>query len=153
MSAAASLYQNVVIDHNRSPRNFRPLDPHSHHAVGYNPLCGDRVDLYLDLRDGVIRDAGFQGEACAIATASASLLTDLLIGRSSEEAEEIARHFDAALMGESNLDDHPELSELSALLAVRQYPGREKCARLAWRTLEAALSGETVLSVTTENAP
>lgn len=149
MSELADLYQRVVIDHNRAPRNFRALSPHSHRAEGYNPLCGDRVEVFLDIRDGVIQDVSFQGDACAIATASASLLTDTLLGRGVEEALAIARRFEAELGGAED-EQSADLGDLSALLAVRNYPGRDKCARLAWRALDAALNGEENQSVTTE---
>ncbi|MEX0729432.1 MAG: SUF system NifU family Fe-S cluster assembly protein [Aquisalimonadaceae bacterium] len=150
MTRLAALYQHVVIDHNRSPRNYRPVNPHSHHAVGYNPLCGDRVELFLDVYEGIIRDIGFQGESCAIATASASLLTATLMGRRVDEARSIARRFNAELEGTEPPAGVEGLGELEALLAVRNFPGREKCARLAWRALEAALGGEAALAVTTE---
>lgn len=149
MTELATLYQRVVIEHNREPRNFRAIEPHSHHAVGYNPLCGDCVELYLDVQDGVIRDISFQGDACAIATASASLLTDTLIGRQLQEAEFIAESFEAALSGAETAGD-VGLGELASLLAVRSYPGREKCARLAWYALEAALHGDAAQTVSTE---
>lgn len=150
MSSAADLYQRVVIDHNREPRNFRPVDPNTHHALGHNPLCGDRVELFLDVRDGIIRDIGFQGDACAIATASASLLTERLLGHGVDEARSLTARFETALAEGEDAD--ADLGEAAALLAVRRYPGREKCARLPWRTLKAALDGDTARSVSTETS-
>jgi len=174
MTNPAELYQRLVVDHNRAPRNYRVPDPCSHHARGHNPLCGDQVTLYLDIRDDVIRDIGFQGDACAIATASASMLTEALQGLALEDALELARCFEDALDAPAppthsrshglqaqglqaaavkvavagSVDggpggdgaDTPELGDLRVLLVVRNYPGREQCARLPWQALRDALN-------------
>ena len=132
------LYQDVVLAHNRSPRNYVAVDPVTHRGHGYTPLCGDSIEITLDVRDGVIHAIGFQGESCAIATASASLLTETLQGCSVDEAEAIAARFGAVMDGQ----DEGELpTGLEPLRAVRRFPSRIKCARLAWASLEAALAG------------
>ena len=135
------LYQGVVLEHNRNPRNFVEVDPASHRGRGYNPLCGDHIELTLDVRDGVIHAIGFQGESCAIATASASLLTEVLRGTRLEEAERVAARFRRALSGD---EDAAVPEALEPLRAVRRFPSRIKCAQLAWASLEAALSGDEV---------
>lgn len=141
----ADLYQEIIIDHNRSPRNFRALAPATHHAEGFNPLCGDRLQLYLDVHDGVIREATFQGAGCAISVASASLMTEALKGRTEAEAHALFRRFHALVTGEDG-EPPPELGKLAALAGVRAYPSRVKCATLCWHTLESALAGEAVAS-------
>ncbi len=138
------LYQDVVLEHNRNPRNYVAVDPFTHQGHGYNPLCGDSIELTLDVENGVIRAIGFQGESCAIATASASLLTEHLRGCTVTEAQLLAERFRAALAGG---EDPPELPEgLEPLRAVRRFPSRIKCAQLAWASLEAALSGDGAAS-------
>lgn len=132
------LYQDVVLEHNRKPRNHVAVDPATHRGHGYNPLCGDSIELTLDVRDGVIRAIGFQGDSCAIATASASLLTELLQGASVDEAHRLAERFDRALVGD---DDTALPTALEPLQAVRRFPSRIKCAQLAWASLESALAG------------
>ena len=133
------LYQDVVLAHNRRPRNYRVVEPATHAAVGHNPLCGDTVDLRLEVRDGVIHAVGFQGEACAIATASASILTATLEGRSVDDARAVMAAFREALHGAGG-----ELpGDLDALQGVRRFPGRLRCAELAWGALESALDGES----------
>lgn len=152
-NAVRDLYRDVVLAHNRAPRNFRVIRSYSHRVRGYNPLCGDDLELYLDIRQGVIRDIAFQGQACAVATASASLLTACLRGRPVEAARAMARRFAEELAGgEAGKvgDGMPPLGEAEALLGVRAYPGREKCAGLAWRALEAAVTeGEAQVSTET----
>lgn len=138
------LYQNVVLEHNRQPRNYVVLESATHHGRGYNPLCGDRIELMLDVDDdGVIRAIGFQGDSCAIATASASLLTEVLQGAGLARARELMTAFRGALEG-GEQQSLPEA--LEPLLAVRQFPSRIKCANLPWASLEAALAGDEVAS-------
>lgn len=137
----ADLYQEIIIDHNRSPRNFRVLDPASHHAEGFNPLCGDRLQLYVDVRDGVIADAAFQGSGCAISVASASLMTDALKGRTPQEARALFESFHALVTGDTG-EAPASLGKLAALAGVRAYPSRVKCATLCWHTLQSALAGQ-----------
>lgn len=140
MAELRDLYQEVILDHNRKPRNYRPLPAASHHAAGHNPLCGDQVEVYLVVRDGRIAEVSFQGEGCAISTASASIMTETLQGRTPEEAEALLGRF-RELLG-SDREPDPELGKLAVLAGVRQYPSRIKCATLPWHALQAALAGE-----------
>lgn len=132
------LYQEVIIDHNRSPRNYHPLEKANHKAEGFNPLCGDKLTLYLTIEDNKITDASFEGEGCAISTASASLMTENIKNKTIEEADKIFKDFHLMLTKE----DAPiteRLGKLSVLSGVKEFPTRVKCATLAWHTLEAAL--------------
>lgn len=138
MSDLRELYQEVVLDHGRHPRNFHAMESPDRQSVGFNPLCGDKLILYVRYRDEVVEEISFQGSGCAISTASASLLTELLRGKSKGEVEEMTRDFVAMVTGEGEAD--PErLGKLAVLAGVRDYPVRVKCATLPWRTLEAAL--------------
>ena len=134
------LYQETIIDHSKRPRNKGVLEHATHHAEGYNPLCGDRVTIELKLEDGRISGVGFQGSGCAISTASASLMTEALRGKTPEEAEQSFEKFHDMLTE----DKAPaaDLGKLAVFSGVRQYPMRVKCATLAWHTLRAALQGE-----------
>ena len=137
MSGLRDLYQEVILDHNKRPRNFRAIEPASHHADGYNPLCGDRVTVYLNVKDGVIEDLAFLGAGCAISTASASLMTEALKGRSVQEFEALFETFHDLVTSEG---PPPQgLGKLAVLAGVRDYPTRVKCATLAWHALRAAL--------------
>lgn len=139
MSELRELYQEVILDHNKHPRNFHPVEPHSHDADGYNPLCGDRVHVELQVNDqGVIEDIGFQGDGCAISTASASIMTEALKGRSLEEAESVFERF-RTLVTEDNATPDPDMGKVAVLAGVREFPMRVKCATLAWHTFEAAV--------------
>ena len=141
MSGLNELYQEVILDHNRRPRNFRVLEKASHHAEGFNPLCGDRLDLFLAIDGDQIADVGFQGSGCAISRASASLMTDAVKGHSVGEARDLFERFHR--MVTSPLDGPVEdLGKLSVLAGVREFPVRVKCASLAWHTLKAALDRE-----------
>jgi nitrogen fixation NifU-like protein len=144
------LYQEVIVDHGRRPRNFGPLPDASHQAEGFNPLCGDRLTLRLNVVDGVIANARFEGAGCAISTASASLMTEALKGCSETEAEALFTDFHALLTGEPNAN--AALGKLEVLTGVREFPSRIKCATLAWHTLHAALHAEN-RPVTTESIP
>lgn len=147
MSDLRELYQEVILDHNKRPRNYRVAEPHTHHADGYNPLCGDKVTIYADVEDGVVKDLSFQGEGCAISTASASILTEAIKGKTLEEAQALFEQFHDLV----TLDDAeagPELGKLAVLAGVKDYPNRVKCATLAWHTLHAALENRE--SVSTE---
>lgn len=132
------LYQEVILDHNRRPRNFGTLPSANHHAEGYNPLCGDKVTVFLDLQDGRIQDVAFQGAGCAISTASASLMTEALKGRTVEEARELFQGFHELVTTGAG-EDSEELGKLAVFSGVREFPMRVKCATLAWHTLLAAL--------------
>lgn len=144
------LYQDMILDHGKHPRNFRAIEKHSHEAVGHNPLCGDKLVLYLYVDDGgVIRDAAFQGSGCAISTASASMMTEMLKGKSRAQAEKLFEYFHKLCVGEeadSSGIDEDDFARLQAIAGVKNYPMRVKCATLAWHTLEAAFKGETKTS-------
>jgi nitrogen fixation NifU-like protein len=142
MSELRELYQQVILDHNRKPRNFRPLESANRIAEGYNPLCGDRITVYLNLEDGVIKDATFQGTGCAISRAAASMMTGSVVGKSAGEAEVLFHRVRAMLTAESNGDTAArDLGKLAVFAGVREFPSRVKCATLAWHTLQAALDG------------
>ncbi len=147
MADLRELYQQVVLDHNRSPRNFREIPDATRTAEGTNPLCGDQITLYLMLEGDVIRDIAFKGSGCAISQASASLMTSAVKGMRKEEAETLFRAFHAMVTGGPDSEpDTRTLGKLAALAGVRQFPARVKCANLAWHTLQQALhgSGDTV---------
>ena len=138
MNELRDLYQEVILDHNRRPRNFGALPSANHQAEGYNPLCGDKVTVFLDLEDGCIRDLAFQGSGCAISTASASLMTEALKGRTAEEARALFHDFHG-LVTTGEGEGLEELGKLAVFSGVREFPMRVKCATLAWHTLLAAL--------------
>jgi nitrogen fixation NifU-like protein len=145
MADLRELYQQVILDHHKKPRNFHKLENGNRKAEGFNPLCGDRLTLYLRIEDGVVRDVGFEGSGCAISTASASMMTEGLKGKTEAEIESLFQRFHDLVMGKSNPD--PEtMGKLAVFAGVRDYPVRVKCATLAWHTLRAALqqSPETV---------
>jgi len=134
------LYQQTIIEHNRAPRNFRVLPDANRTAEGNNPLCGDRITLYLKVDDDVIQDVGFQGRGCAISQASASLMTAAVKGRTASEAEALFRAFHDMVAGGTNAPADPRsLGKLAAFAGVRAFPARVKCANLSWHTLRAAL--------------
>jgi len=139
MSDLRDLYQEVIFDHNRHPRNFGALARHNRSAVGHNPLCGDRLTLYLEIANDVIRDVSFDGSGCAISTASGSLLTEAVKGRSVAEAEALFKAFHAMLTGADEAHD-TDLGKLEVFSGVREFPARVKCATLAWHTLHSALA-------------
>ena len=141
MTDLRDLYQEVILDHYRHPHNFGPLAGANRHAEGFNPLCGDRLTLHLKVVDGVIEAACFEGEGCAISTASASLMTDALKGKTEAEAEALFAGFHALLTGETPASTM--LGKLQVLAGVREFPTRIKCATLAWHTLHAALHEES----------
>ena len=141
MSELSELYQEVILDHNQRPRNFRALEGKSRRAEGYNPMCGDRLTLYLDVHDGRVRDVSFVGSGCAISKASASMMTEAVKGKSSAEAEALFQVFHGLLTGDATIGaDDPRLGKLVVFAGVRDFPVRVKCATLAWHTLRAALS-------------
>jgi len=144
------LYQEVILDHQGSPRNFRALPDADHTAEGHNPLCGDRFKVYLKLQDEVVTDIGFHGEGCAISKASASIMTEALIGKSRSQAERLFRDFQELVTGKIDpAEADVELEQLIAFAGVSQYPLRVKCATLPWHTLHAALEDKGAL-VSTE---
>ena len=138
MSDLSELYQEVILDHNKRPRNFRTIEGASHRAEGYNPLCGDRLNLWVQLDGDIIKDVAFQGSGCAISKASASLMTDAVKGQTVAQARSLFERFHHVV---TTPPDQPveDLGKLSVLAGVREYPVRVKCASLAWHTLKAAL--------------
>ena len=133
------LYRDVILDHNRHPRNFGPLAAANHHAEGHNPLCGDRLSLAVLMNGERIEDIRFEGRGCAISTASASLMTEAVKGRERAAARELFDKVHALLTQQQAVAD-PALGKLAALSGVREFPARVKCASLCWHTLNAALS-------------
>jgi nitrogen fixation NifU-like protein len=143
MSDLRELYQTTILDHNKQPRNFRVPAGANREAAGHNPLCGDRVTVHVQLEDGVVKDVGFQGAGCAISTASASLMTQAVKGRSLAEVEKIFDAFHELVTSSPQREiDEGSVGKLAVLAGVREYPVRVKCATLAWHTLRAALAGK-----------
>ena len=145
MSDLNELYQEVILDHNRRPRNFRTIEGASHHADGPNPLCGDRLSLYVQVAGGRIADVAFVGSGCAISKASASLMTDAVKGQPLADVEDMFQRFHRMV---TTPPDQPveQMGKLSVLAGVREFPVRVKCASLAWHTLKAALDREAAVS-------
>jgi nitrogen fixation NifU-like protein len=145
MSDLRELYQQVILDHHKRPHNFGKLEHGNRKAEGFNPLCGDRITLYLDVTQGIVRDVRFEGAGCAISTASASMMTDALKGKTETEVQKLFDRFHELVTGKSH-EDPATLGKLAVFSGIREYPVRVKCATLAWHTLRAALqqSAETV---------
>lgn len=141
MTDLREIYQEVIFDHYKRPRNLGALADTSHRAEGYNPLCGDKVVVYLRVEDGVVREASFEGAGCAISTAAASLITEMLKGRRIGEVEAMFGEFHDMVTGK-DAGAHPRLGKLEVLAGVREFPSRVKCATLAWHTVLAALKHE-----------
>ncbi len=142
MNDLRDIYQEVILDHYRKPRNFSTLDAATQEAQGHNPLCGDRVSIFLVVEDGLVKDVAFQGAGCAISTASASMMTEAVKGKPVEEVHALFRRFHGMMTGSEDRDGETDLGKLEALSGVRQIPIRVKCATLAWHTLKAALEKE-----------
>ena len=142
----ADLYQELIVDHSRRPRNYRRLENPTHQAEGFNPLCGDKVKVYVDLENNVVRDISFEGEGCAISKASASLMTETIKGKSKAEVEQLFSRFRDLATGTG---DGLGLGKLAVFSGLRGFPARVKCATLVWHTLHAAL-GQTANIVSTE---
>ncbi len=149
MSDLRDLYQEVILDHNRHPRNFGELDGADRHADGDNPLCGDRLAVYVNLDGETISDVSFLGSGCAISKASASLMTDAVKGRTLGEARRLSEQFLALVTDDAAVVDAAVVGKLAVLAGVRDYPTRVKCASLAWHTLRAAVEDRHEV-VTTE---
>jgi nitrogen fixation NifU-like protein len=139
MSELSDLYQEVILDHNRRPRNFHALADASHTADGHNPLCGDRLRLYLKVIDGTVSDVGFEGAGCAISKASASMMTDAIKGRTVQEVDALFERFHRMVTTPPDCAVE-DMGKLSSLAGVREFPVRVKCASLAWHTLKAAMA-------------
>jgi nitrogen fixation NifU-like protein len=143
MSDLRDLYQDVILEHSKAPRNFRELASANHKAEGFNPLCGDHFTVYLDLDNDSIRDIAFQGSGCAISKASASMMTQVLKGKTKAEAEELFEVFHTMVTGNASADgSKQELGKLAVFSGVSEFPVRVKCATLAWHALHAALEGQ-----------
>ena len=149
MSELSDLYQEVILDHNRKPRNFRVIDPATASQEGYNPLCGDRLKLYLNVENGIITDVAFQGSGCAISKASASLMTEAVKGKSVDQARALFEQFHHMITSPPG-SPLPEMGKLAVLSGIREFPTRVKCAGLAWHTLKAAVSDQPVGPISTE---
>jgi len=143
------LYQEVILEHSKAPRNYRELKDAEHRAEGFNPLCGDRFTVYLKTEGDLIRDISFQGSGCAISKASASMMTQSLKGKTKKEAKELFEQFHKLVTGQAANGNHSELGKLAVFSGVSEFPVRVKCATLAWHTLQAALEGKQE-SVSTE---
>ena len=141
MSDLRDLYQEVILEHSKAPRNYRLLPNANQTAEGFNPLCGDRLTVYLDLQGGAIRDISFQGSGCAISKASASMMTQMLKGKRREEAEQLFEEFHRLVTGQAQATHKTDLGKLTVFSGVCEYPSRVKCATLAWHALRAALEG------------
>ncbi len=139
MSDLRELYQEVILDHNKSPRNFHALPAPASKSEGYNPLCGDRLNLYLLLEDGCVKDIAFEGSGCAISKASASLMTAAVKGKSVREAEALFEKFHRVVSGKGSEEDLKSLGSLASLAGVSEFPARVKCATLCWHTLHSGL--------------
>jgi nitrogen fixation protein NifU and related proteins len=140
MSDLRELYQELILDHQKRLRNFHAVENPDRKAEGFNPLCGDRITLYLKFENGFVRDVGFQGSGCAISTASASMMTESLKGRTEAEIDALFESFHDLVTGKAEADG-AALGKLAVFAGVRDYPVRVKCATLAWHTLRAALQG------------
>ena len=147
MSDYNELYQQIILEHNKKPRNFKVLESANAYSLGKNPLCGDQFAIYTELdENGTIKDIGFQGDGCAISKASASLMTNAVKGKSKTEALQMKDEFQKLLTGEMSADEPNHLGRLTILSGVREYPVRVKCATLAWHSLAAALQGQSETS-------
>jgi nitrogen fixation protein NifU and related proteins len=150
-SELRELYQQVILDHNKSPRNFRKIEDANKTKEGYNPLCGDRINIYLTIENDLIKDISFQGSGCAISKASASLMSSIIKGKTIKEAEELFDKFHSLITGKLNDDfDLDELGKLAVFAGVREFPVRVKCASLAWHTMMSAVKEDENKTVTTE---
>jgi nitrogen fixation protein NifU and related proteins len=141
MADLRDLYQEVILEHSKAPRNYRELTNADHKAEGYNPLCGDRFTVYLRMQGDSIQDIGFQGSGCAISKASASMMTQSLKGKTRSEADALFNRFHKVVTGQAKNGNQENLGKLAVFSGVSQFPVRVKCATLAWHTLQAALEG------------
>jgi nitrogen fixation NifU-like protein len=154
MSDLRDLYQEVILDHSKRPRNFHAMPEADRKAEGYNPLCGDRETVYLDLEGDRLQDVSFQGTGCAISTASASMMTESVKGKTRAEAEALFDRFHDLITGkDGGGNGGPELGKLAVFSGVREYPVRVKCATLPWHTLKAALQGDATPVSTESEGP
>lgn len=149
-SEISNLYQEVILDHNKNPRNFGGLDPHTHSAKGHNPLCGDKLEIQLFIENNVIVDVKFQGQGCAISKASASIMTSLIKGKTIDAARELFSKFHHLVTNEHDNEeiDIIDLGKLAVFAGVKDYPARVKCASLAWHTLNNAIAEKSEIAIT-----
>jgi len=150
MNELRELYQQVILDHNKNPRNFRDMENASAKIEGYNPLCGDHYTVYVQVADDVIKDVSFTGNGCAISKASASVMSSAVKGKTKDEAERLFDTFHRLVTGDPSGLSAADLGRLAAFSGVSEFPARVKCATLAWHTLRTALNGEPKEVVTTE---
>jgi nitrogen fixation NifU-like protein len=147
MSELSELYQQVILDHNKKPRNFRKIEAPTHTAEGHNPLCGDQLTIYLDVENDDVRDVSFEGSGCAISKAAASMMTQAIKGKTRQQVEELFKEFHEMVTGESDeAEPDAALGNLRIFEGVREFPVRVKCATLPWHTLHAALNQREVVS-------
>ena len=147
MSELSELYQQVILDHNKKPRNFRKLEAANHKAEGYNPLCGDQLIVYLHLENDTVKDISFEGSGCAISKAAASMMTQAVKGKTKQEADRLFSEFHKMVTGELDEKSTPnQLGNLEIFSGVREFPVRVKCATLAWHTMQAAMNNKAMVS-------
>jgi nitrogen fixation protein NifU and related proteins len=147
MSELSELYQQVILDHNKKPRNFRKLESASHSAEGYNPLCGDHLTVYLNLEGDEVKEVSFEGSGCAISKAAASMMTQAVKGKSKEDVEHLFNEFHSMVTGELEKEvEETKLGNLKIFAGVRDFPVRVKCATLPWHTLHAAMNNKQTVS-------
>lgn len=149
MSELSDLYQEVILDHNKNPRNYGELNPCTHFSEGYNPLCGDHINIYAILEGDLIKDIHFSGKGCAISKSSASIMTSLLKGKTRAEAEDLFEKFHKLVTADMAEKEIEELGKLAVFAGVKEFPSRIKCASLAWHTMKAAIE-ETNKTISTE---
>ena len=147
MSELSELYQQVILDHNKKPRNFRKLETANHSAEGFNPLCGDQLTVYLSLEDDAVKEITFEGSGCAISKAAASMMTQAVKGKTKQQAEQLFSEFHGMVTGELDEEATPNsLGNLKIFSGVREFPVRVKCASLPWHTMHAALNNQELVS-------
>jgi nitrogen fixation protein NifU and related proteins len=147
MSELSDLYQEVILEHNKNPRNFREIENADKVAEGHNPLCGDQLSLYVSMENDTLKDVAFKGSGCAISKASASMMTQVVKGKTREEAEVLFDEFHRMVTGKLDVEeDENKLGKLKIFAGVLEFPARVKCASLSWHTLHAALNNEDVVS-------
>jgi nitrogen fixation NifU-like protein len=146
MSELSELYQQVILDHNKKPRNFHKPEVFNHSAEGHNPLCGDQLTVYLQLEAGTITDLAFEGSGCAISKAAASMMTQALRGKTTDESQQLFHEFHHMVTGDSNDEPEENLGNLRIFAGVREFPVRVKCATLPWHTFKAALENQELVS-------
>jgi len=146
MNDLQDLYQQVIIDHNHNPRNFREIEHPSHSAKGHNPLCGDKIDIYLTIKDDIITEISFMGSGCAISKASSSLMTEALLGKTITEAKKLFNSVHEMII--NGITDVEDISKLAVLSGVHKFPARVKCAILPWHTMKNALEKSTQTTIT-----